>query len=220
MPKHVIFISSGVARVSGLHAKWARISPIGALCVECQELNALHSQSVNGANIKIPDRLATPPEPKDGTKYILDKLEEATDAFAAEYVQSASQRTEMTTIGQDEAELLLNQLLRSEQTSISEFELFNLAYRMSQKYDIDIKPFLAHLDFSALTTSQKHPMSATLQFTIGDCPEIWDSLVRLDILTAQDLYQRNLAQPFAMHRLYSSATSDLAIFFEYLRMGT
>lgn len=209
-----------MARVSALHAKWARVSPLGALCVQCQELNALHSQSVDGANIKIPDRLATPPEPPEGSKYILDLLEEASDAFATRFAESASRRTEIGTLSKEEGELVLGQLLASKQNSISEFELFNLAYRLATKHDIDIRPYLAQLDFSALTAVQKHIMSATLHISSIDYPEVWNSFVRSDILTPRDLYQRNLAQPFAIHRLYSSRVSGLVTFFEYLRMAT
>ena len=211
---------SGVARVSALHAKWVRVSPLGALCVQCQELNALHSQSVDGANIKIPERLATPPEPAEGTTFILDKLQEASDAFTKEFTESASRRAEISTLSRDEAEILLGQLLRSHQTSVSEFELFNLAYRLATKHGIDIRPYLAQIDFSALTTVQKHIMSSTLELSDISYPEIWNSFVRSDILTARDLYQRNLAQPFSIQRLYSSRTSGLVTFFEYLKMAT
>lgn len=215
-----ILYRSGVAKVSALHAKWARVNPLGALCVQCQELNALRSQSFDGANIKIPDRLATPPEPAEGSKYILDLLEEAADAFSTRFAESASRRMEITTLNKEEGELLLGQLLASRQNSISEFELLNLADRLATKHDVDIRPYLAQLDFSALTAVQKHTMSTTLHISAIDYLEIWNSFVRSDILTPRDLYQRNLAQLFAIHRLYSSRISGLATFFEYLRMAT
>jgi len=208
---------SGVARVSALHAKWARSSPKGALCVECQELNALHSQSVDGANIKIPDKLATPPEQKE--PFVLDILEAATDDFVREFAESASRRADITALGQEDANNLLMQLLRSKHNSISEFELFNLAYRFCVKHNIDPKTYLSQIDFSALTTSQKYTLSTTLSLSAIDFPEIWNSLVRSEILTARDLYQRNLSRPFSIHRLYSSRQSGLTTFFEYLKMG-
>ncbi|KAF9556779.1 RNA-directed RNA polymerase [Agrocybe pediades] len=214
------YTASGVAKVSSLFAKWARSSPLGALCVECQELNALHSSSVDGANIKIPDKLATPPEPIAGSKYILDLLEEAADQFSAKFAESASRRAEITSLDKHNAELVLSQLLQSNHNSVSEFELFNLAYRFCRKHDLDIRPYLAHIDFSALTVTEKKTLSTTLSLSDVDCPEIWNSLVRSDVLTPRDLYQRNLAQPFALHRLYNSRTSGMNTFFEYLRMAT
>ena len=208
-----------MAKVSALHAKWVRSSPLGALSVECQELNALHSQSVDGANIKIPDRLATPPEPS-GPKYILEQLEDAAEEFSIRFRESASRRTEMTSLDQEDGEQLLRQLLRSKQNSLSEFELFNLSYRLCDKHKIDIRPFLSQLDFSALTTAQKHTISTTLSLSGVEYPEIWNSFCRSDILTPRDLYQRNLSHPFQLHRLYSSRVSGLATFFEYLKMAT
>jgi hypothetical protein len=68
-------LSASLARVAALHQKWLRCKPEGALSVECQELNALHSQSVDGAKIKIPDRLSNPPETKE--PFILDLLADA-----------------------------------------------------------------------------------------------------------------------------------------------
>lgn len=212
---------SGVAKVSTLHAKWARSSPKGALCVECQELNALHSQSVDGANIRIPDKLSTPPTPPEDVPYILDLLEEASERFATKFAESPSRRVEITTLtSREEGEQLLGRLLQSQQNSLSEFELFNLAYRVSQKHGIDIRPYLAQLDFSALTTGQKHIISTTLSLSDIDYPELWNSLARSDILTPQDLYQRNLGRPFQLHRLYSSRNSGLATFFGYLKRAT
>lgn len=207
--------------MSALHAKWARVSPNGALCVECQELNALHSQSVDGANIRIPEKLTTPPEPSAAMgEYILDQLESAAEEFSQNFAKSASRRAEIASLPQEDGETLLGQLLQSQQNSVSEYELFNVAYRLCQKHNIDIRPYLAQLDFSALTTVQKHIMSTTLGLSGVDYPEIWNSLARSDILKPQDLYQRNLARPFQLHRLYSSLNSGLATFFGYLRRAT
>ena len=210
-------ISSGVARVSALHAKWARSSPDGALCVQCQELNALHSQCVDGANIKIPDKLATPPEQTE--PFILDLLEQASDEFSTRFAESASRRTEILAVDQLEGERLLSQLLKSTQNALSEYELFNLAFRLATKYSLNIRPFLAQIDMSALTTAEKHTMTTTLSLSAVDYPFIWNSLVRSDILTPRDLYQRNLGHPFALHRLYSSRINGLTTFFEFLRMA-
>jgi hypothetical protein len=211
-------LSAGVARVSVLHAKWARSSPDGALSAQCQELNALHSQCVDGANIKIPDKLATPPEQKE--PFILDLLEQASVEFSTRFGESASRRTEILTVDQLEGERLLGQLLKSNQSALSEYELFNLAYRLATKYSIDIRPYLAQIDMSALTTAEKHTITTTLSLSAVDYPYIWNSLVRSDILTPRDLYQRNLGHPFALHRLYSSRNNGFTTFFEFLRMAT
>jgi hypothetical protein len=210
--------SSGVAKVSALHAKWVRSSPEGALSVQCQELNALHSQCVDGANIKIPDKLTTPPESKE--TFIIELLEQASTEFSARFAESATRQTAILTVDQPDAETLLGQLLKSNQSALSEYELFNLAYRFATKYKVDIRPYLAQIDMSALTTAEKHTITATLSLSAMDYPFIWNSLARSDILTPGDLYQRNLKHPFALHRLYSSRINGLATFFEFLRMAT
>ena len=210
--------SSGVAKVSALHAKWARSSPEGALSAQCQELNALHSQCVDGANIKIPDKLATPPEQTE--PFILDLLEQASVEFSIRFGESASRRTEILTVDRLEGERLLGQLLKSNQSALSEYELFNLAYRLATKYSINIRPYLAQIDTSALTAAEKHTITTTLSLSAVDYPFIWNSLVRSDILTPRDLYQRNLEHPFSIHRLYSSRINGFTTFFEFLRMAT
>ena len=66
----------------------------------------------------------------------------------------------------------------------------------------------------ALITAKKHTTTTTLSLSAVDHPFIWNSLVvRSDILTPGDIYQRNLGHPFALHRLYSSRNNGLTTFF-------
>ena len=214
--------SAGVARVAALHAKWVRASPLGALCAECQELNALHSQSVDGARIKIPDRLINPPDPPHGEPYILDLLESARTAFAEDFTQDAPLRDVLTSMDMEEGKGLLIELLQSQQSALSEYELITLANLLARKHDIDIRQFLNHMDLSALSVQEKYALSLTLGLARKDpdCPEIWNSLIRSDILRPRDLYEKSLGQPFSIQRLYSSKVNGLTTFFEYLRRAT
>ena len=209
---------AGVARVAALHARWVRSSPNGALSSECQELNALHSQSVDGANIKIPDRLKTPPEPQE--KYIVDLLEEDARAFAENFTQSESARGAITSTDVEDGQELLVQLLQSKQNAVSEYELFNLACKIARKHSFDVRPFLSHIDMSALTSQEKIALSFTIDLSLEEQRYVWNSLIRSDILTPQDIYQRALDRPFSIQRLYSSRVHGLSTFFEYLRMAT
>ena len=77
-----------------------------------------------------------------------------------------------------------------------------------------------HIDFSALTLAQKYAMSTTLELSADEHPEVWNSLIRSDILTARDLYESSLGRPFPIQRLYSSKTNGLKTFFEYLKIAT
>ncbi|KAG6889600.1 hypothetical protein C0995_016126 [Termitomyces sp. Mi166 len=114
LARHFVFYSgAGVARVSSLHAKWVRASPLGALSPECQELNALYSQSVDGAQVRIPDRLTNPPERTDIEPYILDVLEADRKAFADEFLPAENMplRDTVTMMDSDGARDLLVALL-------------------------------------------------------------------------------------------------------------
>lgn len=214
----LIHFRSGVARVSALHAKWVRSSPQGALCAECQELNALHSQSVDGARIKIPDRLTTPPE--SAVPFIIDLLEEQAIKFAEAFEEHTNVAQAITTISRETAEALTINLLRSQQHTISEYELFNLAFRLwKQNSPSNVKTLLSHIDVTALTTQEKYAVSSTLELSAQENAYVWNSLFRSDILTRTDLYQRSLDRPFAIQRLFSSRLNSMSTFFEYLRRG-
>jgi len=212
--------SSGVARVSALHAKWARSSPEGALCTECQELNALHSQSVDGASIKIPDRLTTPPEPSG--PFIVDLLEEHATRFAEAFeIRTNTVEAVTLTVDPETAEAITLNLLRSDQRAITEYELFNIAYQFWRKHCLsnNINRLLMHIDVSALTTQEKYAVSSALELNAQETVYIWNSLFRSDILTKEDLYQRALDRPFSIQRLFSSRINSMSTFFEFLRRG-
>lgn len=193
---------------------------------ECQELNALHSQSVDGAPIRIPEKLANPPEQKE--PYILDLLESAAVEFAERFAARETTRMSLlhaqeaqeALVEEDNGQTLIQRLFLSDQHSMTEYELFDLAFRFSQKRKIDIRPLLSQIDFSAMSFSEKHAMSSALYIDGVDYPEIWNSFIRSDILTPRDLYYRCLNRPFSIQRLYSSRISGLGTFFEYLKSAT
>lgn len=210
--------SLGLARVASLHQKWARNSPEGALSTQCQELNALHSQSVDGARITIPERLRTPPESEE--PYVLDVLADAAEKFAAEYLRSSSTKTSLPDSRED-AEALAVQLLKSQEsfTALSEYEIFNLANSLATKFKFSLRPHLPHLRIDALTALEKHAISLSLHLPSDTESYLWNSLIRSDILTQRDLSERNLGGPLRMQRLYSSKVQGLASFFEYLQLA-
>ena len=211
--------SSGLAKVALLHSKWVQASPEGALSSQCQELNALHSQSVDGARIKIPDRLLTPPEPT--TPFILDLLSAAAADFAERFTQTSSSSSLCAPSSAEEAQHVILQLLKSQQNAVSEFDLFNMAQFLARTHSsLDIRPYLLHIDTGALTTEQKYVLSSTLSLSPQQDLWLWNSLSRSDILTARDLFQKELDRPYSLQRLYSSVDHGLTTFFEYLRRAT
>ncbi|KAK7050252.1 AAA domain-containing protein, partial [Favolaschia claudopus] len=155
--------------------------------------------------------------------FIINKLAAAARKFAEEFAQS---NRDIITVSPDNAEVgkqLLAQLLQSTQNSLSEYELFTLAFNLSRKLKMsrdEFMPYLAHVDFGALTIGQKYAVTEALD--LHDPQQysfVWNSLLRSDILTHGDLYSRSLNQPFSLQRLYSSKLNGLRSFFFYLRMA-
>ena len=184
--------------------------------MECQELNALHSQSVDGGKIFIPDRLSNPPEIEE--PFILDLLAEAAAAFSERFLESLPVYDVARDLPQDDAMQYIRQLLRGERRAFSEFEMFNMAVAIARRRRIDLRPMLPYLDLGAFTAEQKHTISFALYLTPEDDQYIWNSLLRSDILTERDLEQRNLGARVPFQRFYSSNKSGLRTFWQYLKM--
>ncbi|KAJ3528070.1 hypothetical protein NMY22_g9549 [Coprinellus aureogranulatus] len=212
--------TSGVARVSALHNKWAISSPLGALCAECQELNALHSQSVDGAAIMIPERLKNPPEPTG--PFIIDLLREQEEAFEANFLEQRANVVALREAEVEEPKVLLERFLKNKQAlnALTEYEIFDFAFRFSRKYNFDLVPYLSLIDMSALGAMEKHAMSSALELSRIDYPYIWNSLFQSDILDSTDLNVHGLDSSFTLQKLYSSTEQSQATFFEYLRRAT
>ena len=209
--------SAGLARVASLHQKWLKCKPEGALSVECQELNALHSQSVDGAKVVIPDRLSKPPEPEE--PFILDLLANAATEFATRFLESLPAYDVARDLPQDDAMQYIRHLLRGERHAFSEFEMFNMVAAIARRRGIDLRPMLPYLDLGALTVQEKYTVSSTLGLAPEEERYIWNSLFWSDILTARDLEQRNLNTRIPLQRFYSSNKSGLRTFWQYLKMG-
>ncbi|KIJ58833.1 hypothetical protein HYDPIDRAFT_101927 [Hydnomerulius pinastri MD-312] len=211
----------GLAKVTKLHQQWIRCSLKGAMSAECQELNALHSQAVDGARVKIPDRLLTPPAPE--RKFVLEILAEAAEEFRNRFTRQGTNELDLSTTAPEDAEDMLAQLFKSKPNALSEYELFNMAMAFARKFSIqmyELKPYLAHLDFGALASHEKHAISTALALTPVEHRRLWNSLMTSDILSPRDLQQRQLNRPLSMQRLYSSQVNSPITFFQYLRIAS
>ncbi|KAJ3554369.1 hypothetical protein NM688_g3145 [Phlebia brevispora] len=209
--------SMTMGRLASLHQKWVRGSPKGALCDECQELNALYSLVVDGGSVRIPERLEKVPDPPEGTRYVLDVLNEAATAFAQQFNTSNLETLTLLDLSQEDATDMIIRLLSGEKTAISEYELLMKAAAVARRHSINIIPFLTHVDFGALTTSERYAVKWYFDLNEEEHPYIWNSLVRSEILSVDDLRSRKLEGSWNFQRLYSSAIQGRAAFFEYLR---
>ena len=141
----------------------------------------------------------------------------AASEFVERYHASSETRANLADTGGDE---LILQLLRSNQNAVSEYELFSLAFKLAREKSLHFRPYLAHLDIGALSTAEKYALSAALSLSPEDDRYLWNSLLRSDLLTSEDLYQKQLDRRFPLQRLYSSKVHGLSTFFHYLRMAT
>ncbi|KAF8555926.1 RdRP-domain-containing protein [Imleria badia] len=210
----------GLAQITKLHQQWIRGSLKGAMSPECQELNALHSQSVDGARVRIPERLRKPPAGEGN--FVLDVLADATEAFRTRFTQSVANDLDPATTSPEDAEDVLAQLFKSKPMAVSEYELFSMAVAFARKFSInlyELKPYIAHLDFCALAAHEKHVISTTLELSPTEHRRMWNSLLTSDILSTRDIQQRQLDRPLSMQRLYSSREKTTATFFQYLRIA-
>ncbi|KAI0318242.1 RNA dependent RNA polymerase-domain-containing protein [Amylostereum chailletii] len=207
--------NSGMAQTSALHNKWARYAPEGAMSVQCQELNALYSQAVDGARVQIPDRLRNPPDPPEGSQFVLTVLFAAAKEFSQKFL-SEEGGAESAPLAQEDAEELIERLFSVEESGISEYKLVELARRIARKHNIDFRRYLSHINYGALQTHEKYELAATLQLEPREQAYMWNSLLRSDIVNSRDLSIKNLAGPLRVQRLYSSKSLGLPAFFDYL----
>lgn len=164
-------MSMGVT--SRLHSEWVRCSKEGAMSKECQELNALYSQCVDGARIRIPDRLRNPPIPTD--PFIVDILNEAATAFAQNWVTQQG----TLPVEQEDAEAIISVLVTAQDQTLalSEVEVIRKCIRLARKHQVNLRPYFPHFNWSALSTSEKHEICQALQLNEEDRKMVWNRYI-------------------------------------------
>ncbi|CAE6466866.1 unnamed protein product [Rhizoctonia solani] len=210
--------SMDLGRVASLHNKWARTLK-GAMSAECQELNALHSQSVDGARIRIPERLIKPPEVTG--PFVLDVLITKAHNFSESFLTTdAIYFDKLEHMTAKEALKTIMSLDSSAFPTSTEDEIIQLCRRFARRNMLDFKDYLHHVDFSALSANEKYALCSTLNLNSESCPFIWNSLLRSDVVPGFVLAEQNLAGPLPLQRLYSSRIQGRQAFFEYLKRAT
>ncbi|KAI0028389.1 RdRP-domain-containing protein [Vararia minispora EC-137] len=207
--------NSGMARTTALHNKWARYAPDGALSKECQELNALYSQAVDGARVTIPERLRSPPEPPEGSEFVLTVLAGAAREFSQRWVATGGD-ADHAPLDHEIAEELIHRLFSVEESTLPEARLVTLAHALARRHNIDFRPYMTHVNWGALTTADKYSLAVSLGMDELEQGYMWNSLLRSDIVTAKDLEMKKLGGPLRVQRLYTSKALGLPAFFDYL----
>ncbi|CAE6538465.1 unnamed protein product [Rhizoctonia solani] len=210
--------SMDLGRVASLHLKWARTLK-GAMSAECQELNALHSQSVDGARIRIPERLTKPPEVTE--PFIIDLLVTKARSFAQKFL--ATKAIHFKKLDYPTAEAALKTIMSLDSSAFpaaTENEIVQLCRRFARWHMLDFKDYLNYVDFSALSANEKYALCGGLDLTTESHPYIWNSLLRSEVVPGFVLAEQNLAGPLPLQRLYSSRIQGRQAFFEYLKRAT
>ncbi|KEP53488.1 RNA-dependent RNA polymerase [Rhizoctonia solani 123E] len=210
--------SMDLGRVASLHLKWARTLK-GAMSAECQELNALHSQSVDGARIRIPERLTKPPEVAE--PFIIEVLVTKARSFSQSFL--ATKAVYFDRLEPRIAEAALKTLMSLDSSAFpasSENEIVQLCRRFARWNMLDFKDYLNHVDFSALSANEKYALCSGLNLSPESHPFVWNSLLRSDVVPGFVLAEQNLAGPLPLQRLYSSRIQGRQAFFEYLKRAT
>ncbi|RYP23845.1 hypothetical protein DL765_000922 [Monosporascus sp. GIB2] len=146
------YTNASLGKVKNLYMKWARLG--NAMSPECQQLNRLFSQCVDGNHIKVPENLKEfssledPPEPASAVApFILDVLH----AASTDFIQKA---TDVLPVISDPADVM-DLFLSRDKIAMSEFELFQLVVRWCERHASDIMEYSHLLDFSALSDEQR-----------------------------------------------------------------
>lgn len=113
------YTSASLGQVKNLFLDWARLK--GPMSSECQQLNRLVSQCVDGNRIRIPDSLKDPPKPSENTSpFVLDELH----AASREVIERRSENLK-TLDGQSRD--AVQTLLCRDRLALSEFELMRMS---------------------------------------------------------------------------------------------
>ncbi|KAI4918204.1 hypothetical protein J4E90_002585 [Alternaria incomplexa] len=186
------YTSASLGKVKNLYMRWARLGH--AMSPQCQQLNRLFSQCVDGNHIRIPDdlkeftKLEDPSEPKHTVApSILDVLH---DACTQLILQADNTRPNDC----DEVDVMEFFLAR-DKMAMSEFELLHLLLRWCKHSGEDILEYSHHLDFSALSDEQQIWFLGCLPPSATAPSLVRNGLLQSELVTPDEVSKFRLDQP-------------------------
>ncbi|KAH6203534.1 RNA-directed RNA polymerase [Parastagonospora nodorum] len=186
------YTNASLGKVKNLYMKWARLG--NAMSPQCQQLNRLFSQCVDGNHIRIPQNLKVfkdledPPEPKAKVvPFILDVLHEAC-------MQQIKRANILAPEPQDDVDIW-DLILTRDKLAISEFELLGYLLRWCDRHKSDIMAYSHAIDFSALTDEQQIWFLAQLPPTRTAPGLVRNGLLQSGLVTPQELWRFGLDHP-------------------------
>jgi len=186
------YTSASLGKVKNLYMRWARLGH--AMSPQCQQLNRLFSQCVDGNHIRIPDdlkeftKLEDPSEPKHTVApFILDVLH---DACTQLILQADNTRPNDC----DEVDVM-EVFLARDKMAMSEFELLHLLLRWCKHSGEDILEYSHHLDFSALSDEQQIWFLGCLPPSATAPSLVRNGLLQSELVTPDEVSKFRLDQP-------------------------
>lgn len=178
------------------------------MCAQCQELNRLFSQCVDGNRIKIPDKLRSPPKPpQDAPPFVLDVLHD--DSKERTHGLTLSQHADLVGYDIDAIQLLLSR----DDIAMSEFEFVKLAHTWCLKKKISFENLLHLFDFNILTSEQKAWVLAHVPTSSSAPALVLNALSSSNILQRSELQHFHFDYPgIKWKRTYDSSVDRLATF--------
>ena len=201
------YSSMSLGQIKNLYLDWAKYK--GSMSSECQELNRLFSQCVDGNRVKIPEKLQTLPlSSGDEAPFILDVLHEAAGQFLA---KNASNMSFPELLSLDGLELLLSR----SHLPLSEFELIQLTMRWCCKNEYDFNDLLSFFDFNLLSDEQKGWVASSVITRPTEFSMVTNGLVQSSILSPVELKEFRLDHP-GLHwkRIFDSQEARMASFLD------
>jgi hypothetical protein len=184
--------NASLGKAKNLYMKWARLG--NAMSPQCQQLNRLFSQCVDGNHIRIPENLTLfkeledPPEPGSTVvPFVLDSLHET---CMQQLQRTATFEPEM----QDDASIV-DLLMTRDKMAVSEFELLRLLISWCDRYGVDIMTYSHAIDFSALTDEQQVWLLARLPPSNTAPSLVRNGLLQSDLVSPQEFRRFGLDHP-------------------------
>lgn len=201
------YSNSSLGQVKNLFMNWARAK--GPMTAECQELNRLFSQCVDGNRIQIPGKLKTAPSPDpDSPPFVLDYLHERAVASIKAVYPVSKHWNDLPT---DVVELLIAR----DDIAISEFKLIQLTLRWCRTHAMQFQDFLHYFDCNVLTSEEKIWLLEQLPVVPGSPALINNALCSSNILDGNELRYFSLDDSLVRWKcVYDSARDRLATFLE------
>ncbi|KAF2495767.1 hypothetical protein BU16DRAFT_356202 [Lophium mytilinum] len=197
------YTSVSLGQVKNLYLDWARLK--GPMSAECQQLNRLFSQCVDGNRIKIPEHFKDPPKPPPTTPFIVDVLHEG----ARSLLDAAAIMPGNIEHGSFDA---LELLLSRDSLALSEFELIQLALRWCDKNHEDFAELAPLFNFNSLSDQQKAWTLTRLPTTENLSCLVMNGLMQSAIASHTELKRFGLHHPGLRWKRVFDSNSD--------RMGT